>query len=667
MPGADARPREHAADMSAALPAEASVPPDAAPPDAAPPPRGDAAPQCEQVSLFGVNAVPRAGAAPEDAPASPREDGGPALLSFDAWGLLRQQMAEAVEPWELTEAEVAALPRLGEELPPELDEVPWWLSEEFTGSDAELEAAFVRSLPADIRPEYAAGPWTGAGEVWGAGFVHHDEVAGPRGDGFAAGGEHDVLAPGPELATAAVAAAARRGELGESELIGVACGWQRLTSWAQAGLAGCLNELVTRRKDQSVALKRPSLAAHVDDEVAAALALTGQSAGRLLGVSAGLGRLPEAAAALSAGRIDWVKAGLFADYLAGIPDGDAAQIAAGVLAGADRRTSGQLRAALIRAVLAYDPDSAQRRREQARKEASVQVWQEPSGNAGLAGRELAAADAVHASARLTACARWLRQNGATGSTDELRAAAFIALLTDQPLASLLPATGGGNRCGADGDSASAVGPGGGGAAGGGWPRLIGSITLTMPMSTWLGQSAAPGELSGYGPADAGTCADLADRAGPSARWCLTLTDVAGRAFAHACAGHRSPGGGAGAITWARSLRDKLEVLESGTCGHPRRADGYCPPRRLRNLVMIRQRTCSFPGCRRPARRCDLDHTVPYDQGGATCECNLAPVCRRHHQAKQAPGWHLTQDQPGVMTWRMPHGREYQTTGELYPV
>ncbi len=40
----------------------------------------------------------------------------------------------------------------------------------------------------------------------------------------------------------------------------------------------------------------------------------------------------------------------------------------------------------------------------------------------------------------------------------------------------------------------------------------------------------------------------------------------------------------------------------------------------------------------------------------------APLGRRHHQAKQAPGWHLTQDQPGVMTWRMPHGRIYQTTG-----
>ena len=81
--------------------------------------------------------------------------------------------------------------------------------------------------------------------------------------------------------------------LGESELVGVLCGWQRLAGWAQAGQAACVSELVGRRKAQSVELARPSLAGHVDDEVAAALALTGRAAGRLpVQVSAGLARLP---------------------------------------------------------------------------------------------------------------------------------------------------------------------------------------------------------------------------------------------------------------------------------------------------------------------------------------------------------------------------------------
>jgi len=51
--------------------------------------------------------------------------------------------------------------------------------------------------------------------------------------------------------------------------------------------------------------------------------------------------------------------------------------------------------------------------------------------------------------------------------------------------------------------------------------------------------------------------------------------------------------------------------------------------------------------------------------GRTCECNLAPLCRRHHQAKQAPGWQLTQAQPGQMTWRLPSGRVYKTVGDPY--
>jgi hypothetical protein len=267
---------------------------------------------------------------------SEREQSMAELPSFDALGLLRLQLAEAAEPCELSAAEIAALPVAADEPPPDLDEVPWWLSEEFTGSDPELAAAFARSLPADVRSEYAAGPWTGAGEAWGAGFGHHDPGAGPRGDGFAAGGEHDVLAPGPELAAAAAGADGHRGQLGESELIGVLCGWQRLAAWAQARQAACVNELVARRKAQSVELNRPSLAEHVDDEVAVALALTGRAAGRQLHVSLGLGRLPEVLDALAAGRIDWVKASLFTDYLAGLPGEDAADIAA---AGAGRRGS----------------------------------------------------------------------------------------------------------------------------------------------------------------------------------------------------------------------------------------------------------------------------------------------------------------------------------------
>jgi hypothetical protein len=57
--------------------------------------------------------------------------------------------------------------------------------------------------------------------------------------------------------------------------------------------------------------------------------------------------------------------------------------------------------------------------------------------------------------------------------------------------------------------------------------------------------------------------------------------------------------------------------------------------------------------------------VPHDQGGKTCECNLAPLCRHHHRCKQAGGWQLTQPKPGHMTWQTPSGRVYETTGDPY--
>jgi hypothetical protein len=79
---------------------------------------------------------------------------------------------------------------------------------------------------------------------------------------------------------------------------------------------------------------------------------------------------------------------------------------------------------------------------------------------------------------------------------------------------------------------------------------------------------------------------------------------------------------------------------------------------LRHVLEVRNATCFYVGCRRPAEHCDMDHTVPYDRGGPTCSCNVAPGCRRHHKAKQTPGWRLVQRRPGELTWATPSGRTY---------
>lgn len=107
-------------------------------------------------------------------------------------------------------------------------------------------------------------------------------------------------------------------------------------------------------------------------------------------------------------------------------------------------------------------------------------------------------------------------------------------------------------------------------------------------------------------------------------------------------------------------------MEAGTCSHAREVPGYRMPDSVHHIVKIRQQTCSNPICARPAARCDDDHTLPYDQGGRSCECGVSPNCRTDHQAKQAPGWHLEQPSPGVLIWRPPHGRRYIVTPGVYP-
>src|SRR5215469_208415 len=514
------------------------------------------------------------------------------------------------------------------------------------------EAAWLRGLPEDVRADYLAGAWTGDGEIEAAGFLHHERE--PSGRGFASGGACDTMPPGPDLAKlVAMTTSSGYSKLGESELIGVLCAWQRLISWAQAGQATALTALTERRKRQSAELNRPTLIAHLDDEVAAALRLTGRSADRILSTAAGLARYGDVHAALSTGEIDLPRACLFLEQLALLPYEAAQDIVSSLLGRAGSMTTGQLHAALARAVLAADPEAAEQRKEAARKEAEVQVWTEPSGNAALVGRELRPNDVITANERLSAHARWLKSCGVDGSIGQLRAAVFIALLNGRSLQSLVPSDGG---AAPDAHKASTIPDG--------EPQLTGTINLTMPLSTWLGLSNSPGELASYGPVDAMTGRLLADAIGGETQWCLTLTNQAGRAAAHACA--RSGPGRCSGIRWSAELRERLQFLETAPCGHGRQSGSYKPPESLRHLVVIRQRTCSFPGCRRAARRCDLDHTVPFDRGGATCECNLAPLCRRHHQAKQAHGWRLTQHEPGRMTWRLPSGRVYETVGDPYP-
>ena len=511
------------------------------------------------------------------------------------------------------------------------------------------------------------------------------------GGGFAAGVVADDLPPGPVLAGFAAGTwATGPGRLSDDELIGVLRASRRLASWAAAMELACVAELWRRRTAEEDAGDTWA-AEHAEDEIAAALTLTSRAADGVLDLAIALQRLPATRAALAAGAIDLPRAKVIADEVTGLTDEHAAAVDQAIARSAPGQTTGQLRAAARRAVIAADPAAARRRKEQALREARVERWDESAGTSALAGRDLPPVSVLAADHNLTALATQLKNAGVAGTLDTLRARVYLALLTGAPVSSLLasgygtPANSadGSPPSGDPGDPGPGIGRPGDGAATTGPPPaacLTGSVNLTVPLATWLGGSTEPGHAAGYGLLDAGDSRDLAGTlaAGSGGRWCITFTGPDGRPVAHGCARSGPPAGlrrsqpegrpRPGPGTRSRDGTWTFTVTPLGTvCNHASQTPGYRPSAALRHLFEIRQPTCSHPGCRRPAASCDLDHTVAYHRGGRTCLCNLAPLCRRHHRAKQAPGWHLVQDQPGQMTWRLPSGRSYATCAEPYPV
>jgi len=245
------------------------------------------------------------------------------------------------------------------------------------------------------------------------------------------------------------------------------------------------------------------------------------------------------------------------------------------------------------------------------------------------------------------------------------------------------------------------------------PGFAGRMNLTVPLATLTGLAGRPGELPGLGPIDPDLARDLAGAAARSPRttWCVTVTDDQGRAIGHGCArpepasgtkrGEPSKPGGPGPTdgttsisgpqftftpagppgppgrygTWRlstgnegqRDLLVTLDPITTGDCDHRFQAAGHDPGVKLRHLTQIRNATCTGPGCRRPAARCDFEHNTPYEAGGRTCLCNGDPKCRFDHRMKQDPRWTAEHLPSGAVRWTTPSGRQYVTEPTRYPI
>ena len=157
------------------------------------------------------------------------------------------------------------------------------------------------------------------------------------------------------------------------------------------------------------------------------------------------------------------------------------------------------------------------------------------------------------------------------------------------------------------------------------------LNVTIAQSTLAGLDDRPGELEGHGPIPA----DLARAIALSAE---TITAIAIK-----------PGCGTGLDLGRTSYRPRLAQ---------------------RDYVTTRDQTCRFPGCRRAAKRCQIDHSDEYcpgrKDGGVTCPCNLSCLCAFHHGLKTGGLWDSVQHSDGTITWKSPTGRKYTTYPRQWP-
>jgi len=554
----------------------------------------------------------------------------------------------------------------------------------------------------------------------GSGEVIPGISAGPAG-GFSAGECLDT-APGSAVLHAFLETAADSGRLSEAsedEVIGLITAADRAEAAACAVKHAAAAELIRRRPAPGCTLtgraRMPeSYLDSAGDEVKWALAEIRSVADGVLSLAHDLEvKLPGTRALFRAGRLRHSKVVIIARQTALLDPDEARQAEELILGRAPALSPGALRRAAALAAAQVNPAKAKKAREHGARDARVERWREDSGNAGLAGRELPAAQVLAMDQRITWWARELQAAGVPGGMDLLRARALTDLLLNQDSR---PAACRGTTphdTGADHPAGPHRAPGSGaGPVPGGIPPIpagyAGRNHLTTPLTTLLGLADRPGLLDGLGPVDPWQARDLArgSAASPQTTWCLTVTDHRGRATGHACArpeprkharGRKrgppsgtsppgttstgftltpaGPGPPGGYGTWRfttgvpgqRPWILEIHPIPAGPCDHGYQAHGHDPGTRLRHLTQIRHAACTAPMCGCPSTRADFEHNIPYEAGGRTCLCNGGPKCRHDHQLKQEPRWKVEQHPDGTFDWTTPAGRTYTTGPTEYPI
>jgi uncharacterized protein DUF222 len=451
------------------------------------------------------------------------------------------------------------------------------------------------------------------------------------------------LPPGPELGIQL--ALADWCALSDRELVAAMAAARRQASWAQGMQLEAVGEL-SRRRNAAEPHGGSDTHRRITAEISLELTVPNGQAEELLYLAETLPEeLPHTWAALRTGQLDYDRAKVMADGVAGLSPELTRQLDTRFIGDAPARTKTQLRHRLNQAVKNADPDAHAARTRRAKNRRRVELWNNTDDTCDLIGRNLDATDAHAIFNRLTAAATAMQADGDTRPIDHIR----LDLLRDLARGIPLPQAA---------------------------QHLITDNPADAPHDTATDSDTVHRDTVHRDTVHRDTCNPTADRSADAAGEDVIaaveqliaqavaeetdeqLTALLDRARAE---GHLN--GLAQLINHAvQTMRDALTGLVDSWCrtidddpathGH----HGYRPPAAMQRLIQRRHTTCGYPTCTRRSTLCDLDHTVPYHQGGHTCACNLAPLCRTHHRIiKQHPHWTLVQPWPGLLIWVTPTG------------
>jgi hypothetical protein len=340
-----------------------------------------------------------------------------------------------------------------------------------------------------------------------------------------------------------------------------------------------------------------------------------------------IGYAPATFAALAAGQISYRHATVLLDQLLSVPDEDQAAFEAKVLPVAKTLTVGRLKDRARRLRERLHPESIVTRTKTAVTDRHT-YW-EPARDGmawlhwyGTAEQTRAACD------RITEMATSLQKLGdptgsdgtdngdaATGTTAASGAGAAFGIPrpdSTEPPARTLDQLRADVTAGLLLDGVTPTGLGAG---------IRGTVMVTVSVLTLLGLDEEPATLEGYGPISPEAAREIAGHA-PSFTRILT---------------HPETG----------------VILSVGK-------EQYKVTTGIRKVLRVRDETCRFPGCSRPAVKSDIDHTQDWQYDGLTDCDNLAHLCEGHHRLKHLSQWSVVQEPGGILVWTSPGKRTYRT-------